>query len=418
MERWLYRIQFYALLLLGITLFTTFTGSAAFHILMVIPSFYFLYKSLKDRTFFLPQSSYFLLALMAAGIASITENQNIIHEPLLQMLKMKYYFMGLINIWALHYLIRNYLSSRKIRILISTALICASAASLSGIFAIFLGHHPFRLAPTLNPNFASGMFASSVSYGHAIGLFSLLVFGMLILYRHIRHHRLGSLLLFLVFFINTAGLVLSHCRSAVISFLMTFPFLFAKKSKPLIVLFFGAALSFICILFLNSTQIQNMFLNSKSIESYQKRYALVQTAIAVVKEKPFFGIGYKNFIEQVPNIKRQHKIDFPKDAGDAHNNIIEHMASTGLVGMLLFVLFQLFWLIETYHRRDIVGYLVIPFILYFMISGLTYYSAGDGKIMFLVMLIYSLSQAIPRRHQYVQSESKSSETQGPPTESK
>ena len=48
---------------------------------------------------------------------------------------------------------------------------------------------------------------------------------------------------------------------------------------------------------------------------------------------------------------------------------------------------------ETYKRDDLLGKVLLPFVVSFSISGLFQNTINDGENMFVIMFLYSLTQA-------------------------
>jgi O-antigen ligase len=72
--------------------------------------------------------------------------------------------------------------------------------------------------------------------------------------------------------------------------------------------------------------------------------------------------------------------------------LLEHLASTGILGFLAMLLFHLFWLIEMVKRKDLIGQITIGFIVSLFVSGQVEYTLGDGETLFFLMFVYSWSQ--------------------------
>lgn len=96
---------------------------------------------------------------------------------------------------------------------------------------------------------------------------------------------------------------------------------------------------------------------------------------------------FPNFEPNVTAIKKRHAIERPGIGGHAHNNFLEHLASTGFMGALAFLLFTLVWLWRTYQHQQ----LLFPFVVSFIVSGMTQYTFGDGENLFLIMSLFALS---------------------------
>ncbi|MCY4523551.1 MAG: O-antigen ligase family protein, partial [Halobacteriovoraceae bacterium] len=121
------------------------------------------------------------------------------------------------------------------------------------------------------------------------------------------------------------------------------------------------------------------------------RLEFFETAYHAFKERPFWGFGYRNFEPNVIDLKKKYNITMAPDmAGHAHNNFLEHLASTGIIGALAFLLFCLFWTIDSYKRKDIAGKIIFPVTISFMVSGMLQYTFGDGENLFLLMLLWAI----------------------------
>jgi O-antigen ligase len=68
------------------------------------------------------------------------------------------------------------------------------------------------------------------------------------------------------------------------------------------------------------------------------------------------------------------------------------LASTGIVGFIFFMLWQIFWFIEMYKREDLIAKIAIPFIVAFVVGGLTQATFTLGANLFFIMSFYTLTQ--------------------------
>ena len=176
--------------------------------------------------------------------------------------------------------------------------------------------------------------------------------------------------------INLWGLFLTYTRGAWIGLLFAIPFFFFKKSKKkfiLTMLSMGLLLGGIIQLSPNAKQ---RFVHSQG--SNNLRMAFFETAYRAFQERPFWGWGYRNFEPNVIQLKKKHNILVaPEMTGHAHNNFLEHLASTGIAGGMAFLLFCLFWMVDSYKRKDVIGEIIFPVTISFMASGMVQYDLAS-----------------------------------------
>ena len=137
-------------------------------------------------------------------------------------------------------------------------------------------------------------------------------------------------------------------------------------------------------------KIRETFTGRARILSMEERFSFYHAALMAFRERPVWGYGYRNFEPNVLDIKKNYDIGHRHYGAHAHNNFLEHLASTGFMGALSFVLFTLSWLIHSYQREDVVGKISFPVVVSFIISGMFQYTFGDGENLFLLMLLWAL----------------------------
>ena len=140
----------------------------------------------------------------------------------------------------------------------------------------------------------------------------------------------------------------------------------------------------------SNDKVRETFTSLDRMESVRQRISFFHTAWKAFEEKPVLGYGYRNFEPHVVSIKKQHGIALENHGGHAHNNFLEHLASTGFVGAVSFLLFSLLWLVNSYKREDVVGKITFPIVVSFIVSGMFQYTFGDGENMFFIMLLWAL----------------------------
>lgn len=383
------KISYIAILILGITLFTMFSAAAIFHVLMVITGIYFLSKN-KDVKLSLSAKALLFVAIISAISVPIN------NAPIKYMFKVKYFVIGVLSIYPIFYLVKNYLNEKKSLLILNFFLIFSAIASASGLVGLTSGFNPLRFSKACHMERTCGMFGMYMSYGYGMGLFLILSIG-LILFKNKIKFNINHKILYTSVIINFIGFYFSYARGALIGLVLGVSSFFLLK-RPLITfkIILGSIL-LTAIVYFSSENFRSMIHTRTS--SNQQRISLFQAAYYGFLEKPIFGVGYRNFEDQSVALKIKYNVVEkgvvnPKEifAGSAHNNFLEHLVSTGILGFIGIVLFHLFWLFEMVKRNDLVGTLMIGFIVDLIISGQVEYTLGDGEILFLIMFVYALSQ--------------------------
>ncbi|EQC43367.1 O-antigen ligase [Bacteriovorax sp. Seq25_V] len=382
MEKLSYRLTLASLFILAAGIFTSVSVTAASHVLIFIPGIYFSIKFYKERPFKLPKSFWALLAMCIAIIISVLLNTDSIARPLKNIFKIKYFVLSLLAIPAYFYTFKDFMQDKSKKVLLNTFVIATSIATLSGLIAVYTGFNPIKMKAACHETRACGLYGMYMTYGYGISLFMILLTGA-ILYREKFKNYINVNILYIAWIINFAGLYLSLARGAWLGYLGALPFFFFKSNKKT---FLTVGLLAIITLAgsLAIPSVRKMFFDRQG--SNDQRVAFYQTAFAAANEKPFFGYGYRNLEPSMIEIKKRHGIAYPNIEGHAHNNILEHLGSTGYIGALILLFFLGLWLYETF----IFSAITFPFVVSFIISGMVQYTFGDGENLFMIMAIWAL----------------------------
>lgn len=381
------KLAYFALIILGIGIFTSVSFSALAHVLIALSGTYFLIKERGSIKF--SKSSWALIALIVIMIASVLANLDIIDSPLKNIFKAKYFVFGILGIFSFQKLLTIKLSDLQKKRLLNLFILATTLATVSGLIALYTGYNPLKFKDACHPTRACGVYGMYMTYGYGISLFCILLFG-LIVHRKQNEKYFSQKVLIAAFIINFAGMYLSYARGGLIGFFIAVPFLFFKKNKKWFLSILVLSLVGFSFSLFISPKLQDAFFNRA--ESNNRRVQFFTAAFHAFKERPILGFGYKNFEPHVIEIKKRYNIGNQQMAGHAHNNFLEHLASTGILGLLAFTMFVIFWAMEMYYRDDLWGMVIFPFVIGFIVSGLFQYTFGDGENLFLIMSIYSLSQ--------------------------
>ena len=384
-----YRLTYASIVVLAIGAFTSISLSALSHILILFPAFYFI---MQDFTMKKSRSWWALFFLVVIILLSVISNWNQIENPLRSIFKVKYFIFSLLGVFCYRRIFFNYCDFKKKKFLLHLFLIITTIATVSGLIALYSGFNPLKFKEACHPSRACGLFGMYMTYGYGISLFMVILTGMLF-YKKELSQWINIRLLLIVWIINMGGLFFSYSRGAWIGFIAALPFYFLKKS---IRLFFIGILAMtlvggLCFVF--SKKIQKTFLNAARVQSNTNRILLWKSSIDLFKENPVLGVGYLNFESlSKKTIRMNYKNEGDVFGGHAHNNFLEHLASTGILGFTALLIFHFFWMKEMFRRNDLMGRLVFPFIISFFISGQFQYTFGDGENLFFIMGIWMLSQ--------------------------
>lgn len=381
-------IAIYAsLMALALGIFTSMTFVALAHIFIIIPCFYFLPKTnYKNWSI----SSWFLLGVIIAIILSIIFNQDIMELGYKSITKVKYYLIALLSIAPYSYWWVKISDGpklekdKKIRYLLVAFLCITTIASISGMMGVFFGMNPLRgkMEYVARNGGLSGML---INYAHNLAYFQIIVAG-LIVYRKQVTQYISEKFLYSVFLINLLGLYTTYTRGALLALLIGIPFLFLKFNIKR----FAIISTLIVIAGLSIYKFSGDYFVRP--DSDIERKSQWSAAIVGFQQRPILGLGYLNFERLSQKIKQENNLPAPDYGGHAHSNYLEMLASTGLVGFVFFMLWQIAWFVEMVRRDDIVARIAVAFIVVFVVGGLTQATFVLGANLFFIMPFYALTQ--------------------------
>ena len=385
-----HKMSFASLVVLSLGIFTGVSFTALSHILIFIPGVYFFLKYAKDIDFKkINLSIYFMDLICLSIVISIFVNWTTMDEPHRNLFKVKYFLLAILSIFAYRETFKHYMDDKKISLLLHLFILATTVATLSGLVGLFTGFNPLRMGEPCHPSRACGLYGMTMTYGYGISLFMVLITGA-ILYRRELEKYISPRILYAAWIINLLGLYFSFARGGWLSFLAAVPFFFFKEKKRTFLSVMGGGLLALSLAFILSPSVREMFL--KRTESNNERIASYQTALQAFREKPVWGWGYRNFEPHVLEIKKRHGIAYPEFSGHAHNNFLEHLASTGIVGFMALFLFHFYWSLESFRGTSLISRLSFPFCICFIVGGLPQYTFGDGENLFLILNLWAIGQ--------------------------
>jgi len=381
-DRTFLKITYAGLIVLALGIFTSVSFSALSHILLVIPGLYFFYSEIKSKEFNPPAHWWALSLLTIICWLSVFSNWSEIEAPIKNLLKTKYFIIALLSYFSFKNLKLRFLTSKKSELLLTLFLVATTIATISGLVGLWSGFNSLKFKQACHETRACGLYGMYMTYGYGISLFMVLLTG-LITFKKRLNLKLHENWLYLCWAINLVGLIFSFARGGWLGFLGAIPFLFLRNHKKAFLIVTGACVLSLGGSFILSKKVQDVF--TKRQGSNEQRIDFFKAAYKAFEEKPLLGFGYRNFEANSKEIKKRHNIGNQHFGGHAHNNALEHLASTGVLGFLAFLFFCFAWLKYSYKEP-----IVFAFVVSFMISGLFQYTFGDGENLFLILGIFSL----------------------------
>jgi len=383
------QLTYVSVLILAIFLFVSFSVSALHHILIIVPGVFYLYKNWKDNNLKLSYSSWALLGVVVMAILSVVFNN--VPNPMRIILKLRYFLIGILLIFALEAWLKENATVKKIKWLIYLFLICATIASLSGLVAKYFGYNYLKMKPACHAERTCGMYGMYMTYAYGMQFFLIINLALILFYKKFVV-KLNLPLLIIVFLINGISFYLSYARGAYVGLFVALSFFFLRKNLKIFFMMGIGLILLAAIVFFTVPQIKETFTDHSRLISNDQRTSQYKTAWRVGLENPFLGLGYRNFEPQSRELKTKWGIAYPEFQGHAHNNFLEHLASTGFIGFIFLILFHIFWFIESYKRKDSLGDCAMAFVVALTASGMVQYTLGDGENLLLIMVFYAITQ--------------------------
>lgn len=365
---------FGALFLLAIGLVTSTSILALSHILMLIPCAYFaLHTNWKK----LPKSAWALLGLSIAIMLSVVVNQDIMIKGWKPLFKVKYFLFGFFSIVPFSWWIKNKMTDKKLRILLYVFLVATTVATCAGIIGDLMGVNPITMRRPEFVNRNSGLFGMVMNYAHNMSYFLILLPGIYLIQKKTKE-IVSNKFLIVVFLINLVGIYTSYTRGAWLALIAGLPFyLYSNNKKKFII-------TGVLLVILGGAGY--LIAGNKVIRANSDTQRINQwrAAFAAFKERPVLGYGYLNFEDHSVEIKKKYGIGDLELASHAHNNFMEMLGSVGILGFITYILWLLFW------AMDGMKALSVPFIVTFVVGGLTQSTIALGINLFFVMFVYAI----------------------------
>lgn len=375
----------------GVSLpFISHSLSALCHILLLAGSLLYFGQNPKSLSWrVLSRSGKSLLALCFICILSLIVQDESVRWKF--VLKLKYYLIPLIAMIPVSRHRDEILTPSFFKNLFKFVLLSTSVSALVGIIGV---NSSIKLPQWIHlrcwgRNRSCGMMGIATSYGYALGLIlpPAIVLFMENLKERGRFLYLGPL------GVNFLGILFSYCRGAWLGLFAALVYYLKTKGRKVFLMSITGILLLGALVFVIDPSIKKMLQGSRTKSNYQ-RLSLYQMGWYAFTEKPLLGQGFWQMEFRGKEIKKRHNLAYPNFARQAHNNFIEFLGNTGILGLIAFFLFNLFWFLEIQNLEGKKRRVFMAFFLSYLISGMFQGTFTDGENLFIIMSLYILSQAL------------------------
>lgn len=182
-----------------------------------------------------------------------------------------------------------------------------------------------------------------------------------------------------------AALILNGTRGAWIAIVIVLPiFGFMSKNNRKVIIILLTSLALFTAVAINNPAIYNRVLTivDMQYQSNSERLLLWSSAWHMFKDHPLTGVGAENFAEQYHNIYiSPHAKE--RDLGHAHNNYLQILAETGIIGFASFA-YLFGYILFTSYQRYMLGskwaFAVFLVTISLLVQGLTEFNFGNSGV--------------------------------------
>lgn len=387
------KVFYISLVLWATATFSSISLVALTHVVMLAPTIYFFIKSIRENDYEASSSVKVLMTICLVAVISIAINTGLISNPIKSMSRIKYYVMGFGIVPVLKYGFKNYLTEKRIRLLANIFLVVLIIATLSDILAHMTGFNYIRQKPPRMDGRLSGLFGQTMTYGYLIQFVCLLLVSVLI-YRDTLLKFVNSRIFYASFIVSHVGLMGARSRGAIMGYVIGLLVIFFIKSKRVFKYLLASSLAFLFIVLaiVFSGGGKSNLLQKWNSDSNMIRISQYETALYMLKDNPLFGVGYNTFDEQSGNYKEKYDVKYKDFHSHAHSNFFEFLATTGIIGFSLLLLWHVFWFQEIWRLNIPYKSIMSSIFAAFLVSGQFQNTITDSEVMFFFMMLYAITQ--------------------------
>ncbi len=276
--------------------------------------------------------------------------------------------------------------------LLKAYLLGATVSSLYAILQVFFG---LRLQKPFNPStyytFASGFLSHPLTYSETTSF--AIVISLFLLFSN--ESKKKPVIYLVAFSTNMLGLIFSREKMPLIAtiiivllFITNMLFQKQNRNKAITILIL---LAFIAIILPDKGKILWRFNKNKVNLSLNERLKIWRQGIEDFKHHPVAGIGFGNF--KIVIKKWNNKGE--QTLFHAHNNLIEVLATTGLAGLLAFLLFHITIFYEVTksivkERKNLFFITILSIFSLYHLEGLSECTFKDTELNLQIIFFLSL----------------------------
>lgn len=358
---------------LALGIFVSVSLLPLFH-LLILASFtaaLFLSKSTLNRS--LPASVWVLLVYILVQILSGVINLEALQKPVHAIGSVKYPLIGLIGVFLFQNFKLKPEHLRWIKYAAHLFLFSIIAAFIYGFFKVYFNYDLKTGLVGVYEDRLCG-FTDIMRYGYGSALVSLFFVSLILNYSKLSLDRLIPRPYFLfVFAIGFVGFFLSYTRGAMLGFLIVLPMIFyfyRPKIGKLVATISAILVALMVVISLLGGLTVSRFFISATNASNTIRISQYKAAWHAFEEKPLLGWGPQQLKYYVKDLKIKYNLEHQEYYGEhAHNIFLEILANTGIVGLLVFVLWLALWALEVLRGSTLQKQLFLPVIFFILVAG-------------------------------------------------
>jgi O-antigen ligase len=279
----------------------------------------------------------------------------------------------------------------------------AWAYLIPNIYALasaFAGYDPIH-SKSYNSFRLLGVLESATYHAHTNGL--ILIFFLVILYFQFTKLTVKyKWLLTIATIVMTASVFLTLTRGIWLSLALSIlAFLFVQNRKLFTFTFLAGLATSFTLYFCSSSFNSRVHQSLATKVGDQERWALFDVHVKLVVESPIVGIGYSSPLSHTPPelfAKYGYKTYIDSHA---HNQLLNVLAMTGVLGLIPFLLFNLWFLIinidlvkkfraEKNHDYNVLATACLITQVEFFVANLTDIGFEYAKIRSLILIVWAL----------------------------
>lgn len=356
-------------------------------VLFLILSFYTHKESFKNT--FNKKQLFFLLMLASMVLSNLYNGQGTYS-------KFKYYVIPFLFV-AIIYEYGPKLSKTWIKRIIFWLLILSAISSLIGIITVLFQYNILKFQVDTYPRNQGALMGGAMYYSYPIAILCSMTLAVLVHYKKFREYADFKLLV-ITLIINLIGLYYSYTRVAMLAFIAGIPFiLYYTRKKIFFSLFTAGLIAASCLAYILVNQIGIDVYRFQAKETDLYRVSLFKTGIEMFKRKPLLGYGVRVYEDVCPQIQEDLDLKPRFCANHSHNQFIDSLAMTGIVGGIIYLLFFGSWgFTYLFSYRDHFLFALPGFATYMAIT-MTDTPLYIGPVCSIIFVLYAM-MFVPERY--------------------